>query len=152
MIKQVKTLIDKDGMEVGVCIEYTDGAATVRRSDTETWDTFERMDEAIANHPDLTMKERDIDDRLSPEKVRPVIRKVCEDIAEMLIEKNRCYGSSVFCPENVFSACTPLEGIRVRMDDKVKRLRKGDMAGEDTVRDLLGYLVMYLVGQDLGLV
>ena len=64
----------------------------------------------------------------------------------MLRQKNRAYGDSAATPLRVFSRVDATEGIRVRLDDKLSRLARGDGSGdEDAVKDLVGYLAL-LVG------
>jgi hypothetical protein len=63
-------------------------------------------------------------------------------VREMLIQKNAAYGDSALNPVRVFSKADPAEQIRVRIDDKLSRLARGEAAGEDVKQDLLGYLVL----------
>ncbi|MBA2126705.1 hypothetical protein DLM45_10825 [Hyphomicrobium methylovorum] len=63
-------------------------------------------------------------------------------IRAMLIAKNEAYGNSALDPVRVFSSADPAEQIRVRLDDKISRLVRGERAGEDVAKDLLGYLVL----------
>ena len=70
------------------------------------------------------------------------VHAVLTDIETMLIEKNRAYGDSALNPVRVFSTANTTEQIRVRIDDKLSRLARGTAAGEDTRRDLIGYLVL----------
>jgi hypothetical protein len=64
-------------------------------------------------------------------------------IAELLIEKNISYGSSFDKPIGVFSKQKPLEQLFVRIDDKLNRIKHGkNYASEDTILDLIGYLVL----------
>ena len=76
----------------------------------------------------------------------PAGRKIldeCLDIAELLIKKNNSYGSSYSHPINIFSKSTPKEQIYIRIDDKLNRIHKGkEYASEDTILDLIGYLVL----------
>ena len=76
----------------------------------------------------------------------PAGRKIldeCLDIAKLLISKNVSYGSSYSNPINIFSKSTPKEQIYIRIDDKLNRVHKGkEYASEDTVLDLIGYLVL----------
>ena len=70
------------------------------------------------------------------------------DIENMLCEKNAAYGNSALEPLRVFSRADSVEQLRVRVDDKLSRLaRGGEVAGEDTLLDLIGYLVLLLVAQ-----
>lgn len=65
-----------------------------------------------------------------------------EQIQEMLLQKNNAYGNSALQPVRVFSKAGNVEGIKIRIDDKLSRLARGEAAGEDTVKDLIGYLIL----------
>lgn len=72
-----------------------------------------------------------------------LIRTVCSEMAEFLIEKNKSYGNSVAEPVNVFSQMEPLDQIDVRMDDKLSRIMRGKpYKFENDERDLAGYLLL----------
>ena len=72
-----------------------------------------------------------------------LIQQVCQEIAEMLISKNKAYGSSALDPLRIFSKASSIEQINVRIDDKLSRLARGHAYGdEDTELDLIGYLVL----------
>lgn len=72
----------------------------------------------------------------------------CEDIAKLLVEKNRKYGDSASNPIRVFSKAPPVEQLKVRVDDKLSRLRNAqEDEDEDVVKDLIGYLILYRVVQ-----
>ena len=43
------------------------------------------------------------EDAWTCDDVQKEIRKVCDDIAELLITKNRKYGNSALCPTRIFS-------------------------------------------------
>lgn len=70
----------------------------------------------------------------------------CDEIKELLLDKNRKYGDSALNPVRIFSKVSTLEQLKVRMDDKLSRLRNAqDDEDEDPVTDLIGYLVLYKV-------
>lgn len=69
----------------------------------------------------------------------------CQNLAEMLKAKNRQYGNSFVDPVRIFSRVSPEEGLRIRIDDKLSRIARGDAAGEDTILDLIGYLILLRV-------
>lgn len=86
-------------------------------------------------------------ERLSPEQQQ--IADKCIELAEFLIEKNRKYGNSALNPIRVFSKASMLEQIKVRMDDKINRIRNEQTdEDEDVYWDLAGYLVLYMVARD----
>ena len=77
------------------------------------------------------------------------IRTKCTEIAEMLAAKNKAYGNSALEPVRVFAQGDPEELIRVRLDDKLSRIRNNPSAfGEDPVLDLVGYLVLLLIARE----
>lgn len=74
------------------------------------------------------------------------IRDVCRELADLLVEKNRSYGNSALEPLAVMSRLTARERLAVRIDDKLSRIARGhEYPGDDTLRDLAGYLVLALV-------
>jgi hypothetical protein len=77
------------------------------------------------------------------------ITKVCDDVKELLLYKNKKYGDSALNPCRIFSKASAVEQLLVRIDDKLNRIQKG--AGlldsdEDTIMDLIGYLVLLKIG------
>lgn len=72
------------------------------------------------------------------------VSKVLYDIEEMLISKNKKYGNSALEPLGVFSQLSAKEGLLIRIDDKLKRIKNGSLEkdDEDVVNDLIGYLVL----------
>jgi hypothetical protein len=74
----------------------------------------------------------------------------CDAIKELLVQKNRQYGDSALNPCRTFAKSDAVEQIKVRIDDKLNRIQKGagiDGADEDTVSDLIGYLVLLKIAQ-----
>lgn len=70
---------------------------------------------------------------------------VLNEVRSMLIQKNQAYGDAALNPVRIFSKVDPLEQLKVRIDDKLSRLARGEQAGEDVIHDLLGYLVIYRI-------
>ncbi len=81
--------------------------------------------------------------------VHEVIHEVCAELARFLCEKNDAYGNSIFDPVRIFCKLPTEDQINVRIDDKLSRLMRGQAAGEDTVRDLAGYLILKMVSERL---
>ena len=79
------------------------------------------------------------------DQVQNTIRTQCSEIAEMLCEKNAAYGNAVCSPIAIFSKASPLEQIKIRIDDKLARIQRSDAnaLGEDAVFDMIGYLILY---------
>jgi hypothetical protein len=66
------------------------------------------------------------------------------EIRELLVSKNLKYGNSALEPLGVFSHLSAKEGLLVRIDDKLKRIKNGSLEkdDEDVINDLVGYLVL----------
>jgi hypothetical protein len=84
-----------------------------------------------------------------PEAERLIMAE-CLALANMLVAKNRAYGNSALDPLRVFSKAAREEQIRVRIDDKLSRLARGQAAGEDVELDLMGYFVLLRVARKMG--
>jgi len=77
------------------------------------------------------------------------IGRVMSSIQNMLIEKNRAYGDSALEPVRMFSKNDNIEQLYVRIDDKLSRVQRGhEYPGDDTVKDLIGYLVLLLIAKE----
>ena len=80
-------------------------------------------------------------------KTEKLIEKVCEDVKNLLIKKNRDYGDSALNPSSVFSKGDVFESLGSRIDDKLMRIQNVGVNDEteDTISDLIGYLILYKV-------
>jgi hypothetical protein len=78
----------------------------------------------------------------------------CTALQELLVEKNRAYGDSALSPLRILSRAGPEEQIKVRIDDKLSRLARGhelpDESFDQTIDDLLGYLVLLKIARHRG--
>lgn len=72
------------------------------------------------------------------------VAEILEEIQELLVSKNLKYGNSALEPLGVFSQLSAKEGLFVRIDDKLKRIKNGSLEkeDEDVIQDLIGYLVL----------
>lgn len=78
---------------------------------------------------------------------RKDISDVCDEIKVMLLDQNEKYGNSALDPIRIFSKADAREQIRVRIDDKINRIKTTQDDDEDVILDLLGYLILYRVTQ-----
>jgi hypothetical protein len=73
------------------------------------------------------------------------ISRVCDDVKNLLLQKNKKYGDSALNPSRIFSKADTSEQLCVRIDDKLSRIAKGAgllATDEDVLQDLIGYLVL----------
>jgi hypothetical protein len=69
------------------------------------------------------------------------------NLAKTILDKNIAYGDSALNPVRMFSRADTVEQIKVRLDDKLSRLSRGELAGEDVELDIIGYLVLLRVAR-----
>ena len=75
------------------------------------------------------------------------IARVCDNVKQLLLQKNMKYGDSALSPIRVLSKSGPIEQILVRIDDKLNRIKQGGILedDEDVVTDLIGYFILLKV-------
>lgn len=89
-----------------------------------------------------------------------LIISACSELVNTLISKNTKYNNVAIDPLHLFGRLSSAQTIKVRIDDKLARLRsyfdaleRGDnmsaWSDEDTVLDLAGYLILYTVQKKL---
>jgi len=74
---------------------------------------------------------------------------VLDSILKMLEKKNTAYGDSALNPIRLFSRVDAIESLCVRIDDKINRIKNRGITRdtEDSVQDLIGYLVLLQVAK-----
>jgi hypothetical protein len=92
---------------------------------------------------------------LKTSDVRRLIKEECRSIEKLLLTKNKDYGNSALEPLSVFSSLTPIEALKARIDDKIRRVQNITkmMAKKPSSKvhheslsqseaDLIGYLIL----------
>ena len=72
------------------------------------------------------------------------IKYILKELQDLLEEKNEAYGDSALNPIRLFSNASAVDALCVRIDDKLSRIKNRGITvdTEDSVTDLLGYLVL----------
>ena len=80
-------------------------------------------------------------------KTEYLIKKIAEEVTELLLQKNADYGDTANNPIAIFSMLDSIEAISARIDDKLSRIKNKGINDktEDTVTDLIGYLILLKV-------
>jgi hypothetical protein len=70
--------------------------------------------------------------------------KILMNVGNLLKSKNEAYGNTSLNPPKIFSKLDSSEAICARIDDKIMRIKNRGLvsATEDTVTDLIGYLLL----------
>lgn len=94
----------------------------------------------------MTTFSKKIEEKIAAAPMGEEITTACLDILDLLLDKNIAYGNSALEPVRIFSTASTKEQILVRVDDKLSRIQRGsEYPGDDTVNDLIGYLVLLKV-------
>lgn len=99
------------------------------------------------------MRKKEIDNSketiMETEELKTKLGQICKDLISMLLEKNRKYGNSALSPQRIFSKADSVEQIKVRIDDKLNRI-KNEQADEDedVYKDLMGYLLLLMIAKE----
>lgn len=97
----------------------------------------------------LLQKTRGTEEMYNEKEFEEKVRRITTEVADMLIEKNKSYGNSALDPIRIFSKADTLEQLYVRIDDKLSRIKCGNSnINEDTVKDLIGYLIIVKIKQE----
>lgn len=75
------------------------------------------------------------------------ITQVFNSIRDLVLEKNKRYGDSALSPLGCFSKLNGDEGIRIRLDDKLKRIANSSDLRKNDIADLIGYLSLLCVSR-----
>lgn len=78
---------------------------------------------------------------------RDLILEESEAVTNLLLLKNEAYGDSALNPSNIFAKGDAVENLSARIDDKLMRIKMRGINDdtEDTVQDLIGYLILLKV-------
>jgi len=73
------------------------------------------------------------------------IKKKCDEIRDLLLEKNIAYGNSVFDKGLLFEV-DPMYAIQARINDKLNRIKsKETYMSENDLMDVTGYFILLQV-------
>tara|TARA_R100001463_G_scaffold11755_5_gene32812 strand:+ start:690 stop:1064 length:375 start_codon:yes stop_codon:yes gene_type:complete len=86
---------------------------------------------------------------IQDQSTEKIIEQVGQEVIDLLKLKNKNYGDTANHPPQIFSKLSATEGILARIDDKLSRIKKigfdNPTDSEDTLKDLIGYLILLKV-------
>ena len=72
------------------------------------------------------------------------IIEICDATKDLLLYKNEKYGDSALHPNNVFYKGDSTNSIKIRLDDKIGRIKNCEETRINDVSDVIGYCVLLL--------
>lgn len=73
------------------------------------------------------------------------IVEVCDSMKDLLLYKNQKYGDSALNPNNIFYKGDSTNSIKIRLDDKIGRIKNCEETRVNDVADIIGYCTLLLV-------
>ena len=77
------------------------------------------------------------------------IAEICDGMKDLLLYKNQKYGDSALNPKNIFYKGDATNSIKIRLDDKIGRVRNCEETRVNDVCDIIGYCVLLLASMDV---
>lgn len=90
----------------------------------------------------------DLADQLGISTFEQNVRRILDGVADIVVARNKEYGNSALDPVQVFSKSGRMEQLKVQLDHKLSRIARGGDPGIDTLRDLIGYEVLYIMAME----
>lgn len=85
-------------------------------------------------------------------ELHAMIEKECLELGALLVAKNTDYNNTALNPEHLLSNLDAEERLKVRIDDKLTRLKhllatkhQNFESIDDNIRDLNGYLILWRI-------
>lgn len=75
------------------------------------------------------------------------ISHILESLNKLLQEKNKRYGNSALEPLGIFNKGDSTDGILIRLDDKLQRIKNSTELRKNDVADIMGYLTLLCVSK-----
>lgn len=80
-----------------------------------------------------------------PTSTQDRIKEVTLAMQTLLLEKNKRYGDAAINPTNTFSKLSGQDSIKIRLDDKLKRVQTSNETRVNDVCDIIGYCTLLLI-------
>lgn len=77
------------------------------------------------------------------------IVEVCDSMKDLLLYKNQKYGDSALNPNNIFYKGDATNSIKIRLDDKIGRIKNCEETRVNDVCDIIGYGILLLVSMEV---
>lgn len=76
------------------------------------------------------------------------IQETLLSLNTLLQEKNKRYGNAALNPLGIFNKNRATDGILIRLDDKLQRVKNSDILRKNDIADIMGYLTLLCVEKE----
>lgn len=84
---------------------------------------------------------------METDNVQEKIVELTDAMQQLLLEKNKRYGNAAIKPSNIFNKLDGAASIRVRLDDKLSRVKNSTDVYINDVSDIIGYCFLLLIAE-----
>lgn len=82
--------------------------------------------------------------KTTPDKIQETLLS----LNTLLQEKNKRYGNAALNPLGIFNKNSATDGILIRLDDKLQRVKNSDILRKNDIADIMGYLTLLCVEKE----
>ena len=100
------------------------------------------------NHGDIEFEYPPLFSETLTESQKKIV-EICDSMKDLLLYKNQKYGDSALNPNNIFYKGDSTNSIKIRLDDKIGRIKNCEEIRVNDVCDIIGYCTLLLVSMDV---
>ena len=123
------------GNQIGFRMSEKEKEEKKKQKDYKVWEK---------QHPDFFKRENE-----SLSESQKKIVEICDSMKDLLLYKNKKYGDSALNPNNIFYKGDSTNSIKIRLDDKIGRIKNCEETRINDVCDIIGYSVLLLVSMEV---
>lgn len=86
---------------------------------------------------------------ITEEKFNELKENILNSLENVLIEKNKKYGNAALAPIKMFYNGDASTSIRIRLDDKISRIKNSDTLRKNDMFDILGYVILLGISENV---
>ena len=123
------------GNQIGFRMSEKEKEEKKKQKDYKVWEK---------QHPDFFKRENE-----SLSESQKKIVEICDSMKDLLLYKNKKYGDSALNQNNIFYKGDSTNSIKIRLDDKIGRIKNCEETRINDVCDIIGYSVLLLVAMEV---
>jgi hypothetical protein len=86
---------------------------------------------------------------ITEERFNELKENILNSLENVLIEKNKKYGNAALAPIKMFYNGDASTSIRIRLDDKISRIKNSDTLRKNDMFDILGYVILLGISENV---
>lgn len=125
------------GNQIGFVATLDDETVKLNKKEKENRKKYKEWKKAHSDYFDVRYE------KLTESQKKIV--EVCDSMKDLLLYKNQNYGDSALNPNNIFYKGDSTNSIKIRLDDKIGRIKNCEETRINDVADVIGYCTLLLV-------